>query len=48
LRLGGYLETFDFELKQPISADLFDRLWDHLYARDLNVKQIPGGQRHVE
>ena len=48
LRVGGYLETFEFELKQPISTAVFDRLWDHLYARDLNVKQTPGGQRHAE
>jgi hypothetical protein len=49
LRLGGYLETFEFELKRPISPDLFDRLWDLLYARDLNVVgQARGGQSHAE
>ena len=48
LRVGGYLETFEFELKQPMSADLFDRLWDHIYARELNVEHTPGGQRHAE
>jgi len=48
LRVGAYLETFEFELKRPLSAGLFDRLWDRLYARDLNIKQTPGGQRHAE
>ncbi len=48
LRVGGYLETFEFELKQPISTAVFDRLWDHLYARDLNIRQTPGGQRHAD
>ena len=48
LRVGAYLETFDFELKQPMSPDLFDRLWDHAYARDLNVGQTPGGVHHAE
>jgi hypothetical protein len=40
-RVGTYLETFEFELKQPLSPALFDRLWDHVYARALNVD--PGG-----
>lgn len=35
LRVGGYLETFDFELKEPLRSDLFDRLWDHIYAQEL-------------
>lgn len=47
-RVGGYLETFDFELKQPLPSDLFDRLWDHVYARDLNVGASRGGERHAE
>jgi hypothetical protein len=48
LRVGGYLETFEFDLKQPMTGDLFDRLWDHLYARDLNVATSRGGNQHVE
>jgi hypothetical protein len=48
LRVGGYLETFEFELKEPMSASVFDHLWDHVYARDLNVEHTPGGQRHAE
>ena len=43
LRVAGYRETFDFELKQPLGRDLFDRLWDRVYARDLNVLPATGG-----
>ncbi|HEX5412811.1 MAG TPA: hypothetical protein VFZ27_13255 [Terriglobia bacterium] len=35
LRVQGYRETFEFELKQPMSRELFDRLWDAVYSRDL-------------
>jgi hypothetical protein len=37
LRIGGYLETLDFELKQPLSGNLFDRLWNHVYTQELNM-----------
>ena len=47
-RVGGYLETFDFELKQPMTGDLFDRLWDRVYARDLNVAGARVGERHAD
>jgi hypothetical protein len=43
LRVGGYLETFEFELKQPLTSDLFDRLWDHIYAQKLNIGEQNGG-----
>ncbi len=36
-RVAAYRETFEFELKQPMSPELFDHLWDHVYARELNV-----------
>jgi len=36
LRVNSYRETFTFELKQPMSRELFDRLWDEIYANDLN------------
>lgn len=39
--LTGYRETFDFELKEPMSRMLFDRLWDHLYARDFKTGALP-------
>jgi len=47
-RVGGYLETFEFELKQPMTGDLFDRLWDRVYARDLNVAGARVGERHAD
>ena len=46
-RVGGYLETFEFELKQPMNGDLFGQLWDRVYARDLNVTR-PGGEQHAD
>jgi hypothetical protein len=42
LWIYGYLETFDFELEQPLSEELFDRLWDHVYAQGLNIGQREG------
>lgn len=37
LRIDGYRETYDFLLKEPLSRKLFDKLWDYVYAKDLNV-----------
>ncbi|TAM78732.1 MAG: hypothetical protein EPN47_20305 [Acidobacteria bacterium] len=34
-RVRGYRETYEFELKEPMSRKLFDRLWDAVYDRDL-------------
>ena len=34
-RVQGYRETFEFELKQPMSRKLFDHLWDAVYGRGL-------------
>ncbi len=45
LRVSGYRETFEFEVKEPLSRELFDRLWDRVYARDLNVSPAQGGDR---
>ncbi len=42
-RVGAYRETFTFELKQPMSKSLFDRLWNDLYARDLTGVSPNGG-----
>lgn len=47
LRVAGYLETFDFELKQPLPYGLFDRVWDHLYVRGLNIGEREG-EGHAE
>jgi hypothetical protein len=37
LRVTAYREVAAFELKRPLTTELFDRLWDKLYARDLNL-----------
>jgi hypothetical protein len=44
-RIGGYRETFTFELKSPMTKELFDRLWDDVYARDLSRLNPSGGAR---
>ena len=36
-RVTAYREIVEFDLKQPLSRELFDRMWNSLYARDLNV-----------
>jgi hypothetical protein len=36
-RVTGWREIVEFDLKKPLSPDLFNRLWDRLYAADLNV-----------
>lgn len=41
--IGGFQETFDFELKQPLANGVFDRLWDHVYAQGLNIRPQFGG-----
>src|SRR5258708_265308 len=42
-RITAYREIVEFELKQPLSRELFNKLWDRLYARNLNVST--GGER---
>lgn len=44
-RIGGYRETFEFELKQPMAQQLYDRLWDRLYASNLNISPTTGGSQ---
>ena len=44
-RVGAYRETFEFELKQPMSRALFDRLWDQVYGRNLNGLSLNGGMQ---
>jgi hypothetical protein len=46
LRVDGYRETFTFELKQPMSRDLFDRLWHEIYARDLHRLDLSGSKEN--
>jgi hypothetical protein len=43
-RVTAYRDIDEFELKQPLSRELFDRLWERLYAGDLNLG-IGGGRR---
>ena len=42
-RIGGYRDIFEFELKQPMSQQLFDRLCDRFYASNLNISPTSGG-----
>lgn len=42
-RIGGFLETFEFELKQPLTNVVFERLWNHVYTRGLNLGTQSGG-----
>jgi hypothetical protein len=44
-RVTAYRETIEFDLKQPMPGDLFDRLWTRLYASDLNLNP-PGHGGH--
>jgi hypothetical protein len=41
--VGGYRETFEFELKEPMSRALFERLWNEVYARGLTGLSLNGG-----
>ncbi len=46
-RVTAYLEIVEFDLKQPMPRDLFERMWDRLYAPGLNL--APGhGAAHSE
>jgi hypothetical protein len=44
-RVTAYREIVEFELKQPLSRELFDSLWDRLYARDLNLSAAKGDRQ---
>lgn len=45
LRVMAYREIVEFDLKQPMSRDLFEVMWDHLYAAGLNLS-ASGGHEH--
>jgi hypothetical protein len=45
LRVTGYREIVEFDLKKPMSRDLFEIMWDHLYAAGLNLS-ASGGDEH--
>ena len=42
LRVTAFREIVEFDLKRPLSRDLFERMWDRLYATGLNLSA--GGQ----
>jgi hypothetical protein len=46
LRVNSYRETFTFELKQPMSRELFDRLWGEIYAHDVNDSAFSGSKKN--
>lgn len=37
LRVTAFREIVEFDLKQPLPRDLFERMWDQLYANGLNL-----------
>lgn len=45
-RITGYREIVDFDLKQPLTRGVFERLWDRLYATGLNLSPSPGEPQH--
>ena len=46
LRVTGYREIVDFDLKQPLPRAVFEQIWDRLYAAGLNLS--PSRQAHQE
>jgi hypothetical protein len=45
LRVTGYRETVEFDLKQPLARVVFEQMWGRLYAADLNLS-TSGGEEH--
>jgi len=45
LRVTGYREIVEFDLKQPLARGVFEQMWDRLYAADLNLSTA-GGEAH--
>lgn len=45
LRVTGYRETVEFDLKQALARAVFEQMWDRLYAADLNLSTA-GGEEH--
>jgi hypothetical protein len=43
-RITGYREVAEFDLKKPLPRELFDRLWNILYAADLNLAPGKAGR----
>jgi hypothetical protein len=42
LRVTGYRETVEFDLKEPLARVVFEQMWDRLYAADLNLSTAGG------
>jgi len=47
LRVTAFREIVEFDLKKPLSRDLFERIWDRLYASGLNLS-AGHGDAHQE
>jgi hypothetical protein len=45
LRVTGYRETVEFDLKQPLARAVFEQMWNRLYAAGLNPSTA-GGEGH--
>lgn len=43
LRVTGYRETVEFDLKEPLSRATFEQIWDRLYSADLSLSAVEGG-----
>ena len=46
-RVTAFREIVEFDLKRPLSRDIFERMWDRLYATGLNLSSGHEGQREV-
>lgn len=47
LRITGYREIVEFDLKQPISREVFGAMWDRLYTVGLNLSPSGGASHHA-
>jgi hypothetical protein len=45
LRVTGFREIVEFDLKRPLVRVVFEQMWDRLYAADLNLSTA-GGEEH--
>ena len=43
-RISAFREIAEFDLKQPLPRELFEQLWDRLYASGLNLSTAPAAQ----
>jgi hypothetical protein len=41
VRISAYREIVEFDLKRPLARDVFERMWDRLYAVGLNLSAGP-------